>query len=125
MELPFDVKGQIIYYVGPCPAVPGRVIGPAGPTTSGRMDAYSLRLIEKGLACMIGKGMRNDTVINSMICHGAVYLAAEGGSAALISKKVISETHCFRGPWYGGGAPAESAESSCYYSGRQLWLQLL
>ena len=85
-ELPADFQGQIIYYVGPSPAPPGRVIGSAGPTTAGRMDAYAPRLIEIGLKGMIGKGARSEAVIEAMKKHGAVYFAAIGGAAALISK---------------------------------------
>ncbi len=89
-ELPFDVKGQVIYYVGPCPAPPGRVIGSAGPTTSGRMDAYAPILIEKGLMGMIGKGLRNESVIESIKKHGAVYFAAVGGAGAYLAERIIS-----------------------------------
>ena len=86
-ELPVDLKNQVIYFVGPCPAKPGRVIGSAGPTTSGRMDAYSPRLIhECGLCGMIGKGNRNDAVVKAMQEDPAVYFAAAGGAAALIAK---------------------------------------
>ena len=88
-SLPFDVKDQIIYYVGPCPARPGQVIGSAGPTTSGRMDAYAPRLIEKGLAGMIGKGLRSREVIDSMVKHGAVYFGAIGGAGALIASRIV------------------------------------
>jgi len=85
-ELPVDLRGQIIYYVGPSPAPPGRVIGSAGPTTAGRMDAYAPRLIEIGLKGMIGKGARSEAVTEAMKKYGAVYFAAVGGAAALISK---------------------------------------
>jgi fumarate hydratase subunit beta len=87
-ELPFDIKGQIIYYVGPAPAKPGQVFGSAGPTTSYRMDAYSPALIEKGLKGMIGKGMRSDAVKEAMKKYKAVYFAATGGAGALLAKKV-------------------------------------
>ena len=87
-DLPFDIKGQIIYYVGPTPAKPGQVFGSAGPTTSYRMDAYSPPLIEKGLKGMIGKGMRSDVVKEAMKKHKAVYLAATGGAGALLGKRV-------------------------------------
>ena len=90
-ELPFDIKGQIIYYVGPCPARPGEIIGSAGPTTSGRMDAYAPALIERGLAGMIGKGLRSTEVVNAMMKFGAVYFGATGGAGALIARSVISE----------------------------------
>jgi fumarate hydratase subunit beta len=82
-KLPLELEGQIIYYVGPCPAKPGKVIGSAGPTTSGRMDAYAPRLMEKGLKGMIGKGIRNDKVVDSIIKNNAVYFAAIGGAGAL------------------------------------------
>ena len=87
-SLPVDVKGQIIYYVGPAPAKPGQAIGSAGPTTSYRMDPYAPTLIEQGLKGMIGKGPRGQSVVDSMKKHHAVYLAATGGAAALIAKSV-------------------------------------
>jgi len=83
--LPFDIKGQIIYYVGPCPAPEGKVIGSAGPTTSGRMDAYAPELISLGLKGMIGKGVRDDSVKDAIRQHKAVYFGATGGAGALIS----------------------------------------
>ena len=86
--LPFDISGQTIYYVGPAPAKPGYPIGPAGPTSSYRMDKYTPSLLEKGLIGMIGKGVRSDEVIESMKKNGAVYFAATGGAAALISKSI-------------------------------------
>jgi fumarate hydratase subunit beta len=85
-ELPFNVEGQIIYFVGPTPPKPGHVIGSAGPTTSYRMDPYSPILIEKGLKGMIGKGTRSQEVKDSMVKYKAVYFAAIGGAGALISK---------------------------------------
>lgn len=88
--LPFDIKGAIIYYVGPTPAPPGRPIGSAGPTTSGRMDAYAPKLIAVGLKAMIGKGARGAEVIEAMKNHKAVYLGATGGAGALISLKIKS-----------------------------------
>ena len=84
-SLPFDPKNQIIYYVGPTPAKPGQVIGSAGPTTSGRMDAYAPKMMELGLTGMIGKGKRSAAVKDAMKKYGAVYFAATGGAAALIS----------------------------------------
>ncbi|MBS3919650.1 MAG: Fe-S-containing hydro-lyase [Deltaproteobacteria bacterium] len=87
-KFPFDIQGQIIYYVGPTPARPGQVFGSAGPTTSYRMDAYAPALIEKGLKGMIGKGMRSDAVKEAMKKHRAVYFAATGGAGALLAKKV-------------------------------------
>ena len=87
-KLPFDPENQIIYYVGPTPAKPGEVIGSAGPTTSGRMDAYAPEMMELGLTGMIGKGKRNDAVKEAMKKYGAVYFAATGGAAALISSHI-------------------------------------
>jgi len=81
--LPIDVKGQIIYYVGPTPERPGKPIGSAGPTTSYRMDPYAPRLIEIGLKGMIGKGERGNNVVEAMKKYGAVYFATIGGAAAL------------------------------------------
>lgn len=89
-ELPFDVRNQIIYFVGPTPPKPGQVIGSAGPTTSGRMDAYSPKLIELGLTGMIGKGIRSAEVVEAMKKHGAVYFGAIGGSGALLAKRIVS-----------------------------------
>ena len=86
--LPFDIKGQTIYYMGPAPAKPGQPIGSAGPTTSGRMDAYSPRLLAEGLKGMIGKGMRSPAVKDAIKKYGAVYLAAIGGAGVLISKSI-------------------------------------
>lgn len=90
-DLPFNPEGQIIYYVGPAPAKPGKPIGSAGPTTSYRMDAYAPRLIAVGLKGMIGKGSRSQEVIESMKKHKAVYFAAVGGAAALIAKSIKSK----------------------------------
>lgn len=86
--LPFDVKGQTIYYMGPSPAKPGQVIGAAGPTTSGRMDSYSPRLMQEGLKGMIGKGNRTKPVKEAMVKYKAVYFAAIGGAGALIGKSI-------------------------------------
>jgi len=86
--LPFDLKGQTLYYMGPSPARPGRVIGAAGPTTSGRMDSYTPRLIAAGIRVMIGKGNRSTAVIEAMKNHKAVYFAASGGAGALLSKSI-------------------------------------
>jgi fumarate hydratase subunit beta len=87
-ELPFDIKGQIVYYVGPTPPKPGQPIGSAGPTTSGRMDAYTPRLIERGLKGMIGKGMRSQAVRDAMVKDKAVYFGATGGAGAFLSKRI-------------------------------------
>ena len=86
--LPVDIKGQTIYFMGPSPPRPGRPIGSAGPTTSGRMDAYSPRLIAAGLKGMIGKGSRSEAVKDAMVKYKAVYLGAIGGAGALISKSI-------------------------------------
>ena len=86
--LPFDIRGQTIYFMGPSPAKPGEPIGSAGPTTSGRMDAYSPRLMAEGLKGMIGKGMRSPAVKEAMKKYQAVYLAAIGGAGALIAKSI-------------------------------------
>ncbi|MBM4085743.1 MAG: Fe-S-containing hydro-lyase [Planctomycetes bacterium] len=87
-KLPFDLRGQIIYYVGPTPAPPGRPIGSAGPTTSSRMDSYAPKLLANGLKAMVGKGQRSVAVIEAMKTHKAVYLAAVGGAGALLAKTV-------------------------------------
>lgn len=88
-ELPIEAADSIIYYVGPTPAKEGQAIGSAGPTTSYRMDAYSPRLIERGVRGMIGKGLRNAEVIESIKKNTGVYFAAIGGAAALIGKSVV------------------------------------
>jgi fumarate hydratase subunit beta len=86
--LPFDIKGQTIYYMGPAPAKPGHVIGSAGPTTSGRMDSFTPRLIAAGLKGMIGKGNRSKAVKEAMVKYKAVYFASIGGAGALISRSI-------------------------------------
>jgi fumarate hydratase subunit beta len=87
-SLPFDIVGQILYYVGPTPPKPGRPIGSAGPTTSYRMDSYAPILIAKGLKGMIGKGIRGKEVIEAMKKFKAIYFAATGGAGALLSKRI-------------------------------------
>jgi fumarate hydratase subunit beta len=87
-KLPVDLNGQILYYVGPSPASPGRVIGAAGPTTSYRMDPYTPKMLELGLRVMIGKGRRSDEVKAAMRKYGAVYLGAYGGAGALLSQAI-------------------------------------
>ncbi len=95
-ELPIDIKGACIYYVGPTPAKEGQALGSAGPTTSYRMDAYSPQLLDLGLMAMVGKGKRSPEVIEKIVEHGAVYMAAIGGAAALISKAIKSaEIVCY------------------------------
>ena len=89
-DLPFDLRGQIIYYVGPTLARPGEPIGSAGPTTSGRMDAYAPRLIELGRKGMIGKGYRNAAVREALVRYRAVYVAAVGGAGALLARRVTA-----------------------------------
>lgn len=90
--LPIDLQGQIIYYVGPTPAKPGQVIGSSGPTTSGRMDAYTPALLRLGLKGMIGKGSRSQEVLQAIQDHKAVYFAAVGGAAALIARRIKAAT---------------------------------
>ncbi|ADI02798.1 MAG TPA: Fe-S-containing hydro-lyase [Syntrophothermus lipocalidus] len=87
-SLPFSLEGQIVYYTGPCPAPPGRVIGSCGPTTSGRMDAYTPHLLSAGMKAMIGKGDRGGEVVDAMQKYGAVYLATIGGAGAYLAGKV-------------------------------------
>lgn len=87
-SLPFEVKGNIIYYVGPTPEKENQVIGSAGPTTSGRMDKYTPQLLDLGLKGMIGKGLRTKEVVDSIKKNKAVYFSAVGGAAALISKRI-------------------------------------
>jgi fumarate hydratase subunit beta len=89
-ELPIELEGAIIYFVGPTPPRPGRVIGSAGPTTSSRMDAFSPKLIAKGLRAMIGKGYRSAEVREAMKKYGAVHLATLGGAGALLSKHIAA-----------------------------------
>ena len=86
--LPVDLADQAIYYAGPCPPKPGDVIGSCGPTTSGRMDPYAPRLLDLGLAAMIGKGFRKPPVVEAIRRNGAVYFAATGGAGALIAQCV-------------------------------------
>lgn len=87
-EIPIDVKGQLIYYMGPSPARDGRPIGSAGPTTASRMDKYAPRLLDMGLGGMIGKGKRSREVIDAIIRNKSIYFAAVGGAGALLSKRI-------------------------------------
>jgi fumarate hydratase subunit beta len=89
-KLPFEIEGAVIYFVGPTPPRPGRVIGSAGPTTSSRMDAFSPKLLACGLKAMIGKGYRSNEVIDALNKYGAVHLSAIGGAGVLLSKHIIS-----------------------------------
>ncbi len=89
--LPVDLRGELIYYVGPAPAKPGYVVGPAGPTSSYRMDRFTPALLDLGMKGMIGKGARSQAVIDSIIKNKAVYFAAVGGAAALIAKSIKKE----------------------------------
>jgi len=88
-DLPFELKGASIYYVGPSPAPPGRPIGAAGPTTSYRMDSYAPRLHSLGLKATIGKGKRNDETRQAMQDHKAIYFGATGGAGALLSNSIV------------------------------------
>ena len=90
-ELPIDIKGELIYYVGPAPPKPGFAVGPAGPTSSYRMDKYAPTLLDLGLKGMIGKGARNQDVIDAIVRNGCVYFACVGGAAALIAKSIKKE----------------------------------
>lgn len=89
-SLPIDMKNNVIYYMGPSPAREGRPIGSAGPTTASRMDKYAPDLLDLGLGAMIGKGKRNQAVIDAIVRNGAVYLAAIGGAGALLSKAIVA-----------------------------------
>lgn len=89
-ELPFEIRGQVIYYVGPAPARPGAPIGSAGPTTSGRMDRYTPELLRHGLKGMIGKGYRSPEVVDAIRQNRAIYFAAVGGSGALLARHIQS-----------------------------------
>lgn len=89
-ELPLDISGNIIYYMGPSPAREGRPIGSAGPTTASRMDKYTPALLDLGMGAMIGKGKRSQAVIDAIIRNGSVYFAAVGGAGALLSQRIIS-----------------------------------
>ena len=88
-ELPIDVKGNLIYYMGPSPAREGRPIGSAGPTTASRMDKYAPKLLDLGLGGMIGKGKRSKEVSDAIVRNGSVYFAAIGGAGALLSKAIV------------------------------------
>ncbi len=89
-RLPMEVENNVIYYMGPSPARPGRPIGSAGPTTSGRMDKYAPSLLDLGLKGMIGKGKRSQAVRDAIVRNGAVYFAAVGGAGALLSRSIVS-----------------------------------
>lgn len=89
-ELPFDLKGSIIYYTGPSPTKPGDIVGAIGPTTSYRMDKYTPRLLEEGVAITIGKGSRNKDVRDALVTNIAIYAAAYGGAGAYLASKVKS-----------------------------------
>ena len=89
-KLPIDIEGTTIYYMGPSPAREGRPIGSAGPTTASRMDKYAPKLLDLGMAGMIGKGKRSKAVLDAVVRNGSVYFAAVGGAGALISKAIIA-----------------------------------
>ncbi len=90
-ELPVNIRGEVIYYVGPSPTKPGYTVGSAGPTSSYRMDKYTPRLLDMGLKGMVGKGARNQEVIKAIVRNHCVYFAAIGGAAALIAKSIKAE----------------------------------
>ena len=102
-NLPVNLKEIAIYYAGPTPAKPGHVIGSCGPTTSGRMDAYAPWMIEQGQTVMIGKGLRNENVIEAMKTYGSVYLTAIGGAGALLSK-CVTQMECIAYEEFGAEA---------------------
>ena len=89
-KLPFELEGAVVYFMGPTPARPGKVIGAAGPTTSSRMDAFSPKLIAKGMKGMIGKGYRGEEVRRALKEYGAAHFSATGGAGALLSKHIVS-----------------------------------
>ncbi len=89
-KLPFDIKNNVIYYMGPSPAREGRPIGSAGPTTASRMDKYTPALLDMGLGAMIGKGKRSSAVKEAIVRNGSVYFAAVGGAGAILSKRILS-----------------------------------
>lgn len=89
-SLPFELKGAVVYFLGPTPARPGNIIGSAGPTTASRMDAFSPKLIASGLRAMIGKGYRSQQVRDALKQYGAVHFGATGGAGALLSKHIVS-----------------------------------
>ncbi len=89
-ELPFDIKDNVIYYMGPSPAREGRPIGSAGPTTASRMDKYTPVLLDMGMGAMIGKGKRSPAVKEAIVRNGSVYFAAVGGAGAILSKRILS-----------------------------------
>ena len=106
---PFPLEGETIYYVGPAPARPGQVIGPAGPTSSYRMDPYTPALLEHGLKCMIGKGRRSPEVAESIVKNHAVYLLTIGGTAALTAQSIYRKEPVAMMTW----APKPSAAFMC------------
>ncbi|HZJ85258.1 MAG TPA: FumA C-terminus/TtdB family hydratase beta subunit [Syntrophomonadaceae bacterium] len=87
-HLPIDIRGQIIYYTGPCPAPANKVIGSAGPTTSNRMDSFTEALLARGLKCMVGKGSRNAHIIDAIKEHKAIYLVTIGGAGAYLARQI-------------------------------------
>ena len=113
--LPFDIKGQVVYYVGPSPTKPGEIVGSAGPTTSGRMDKYTPALIAEGMRGMIGKGLRGKEVVEACVKYGAVYFVAVGGAAAVISQSIKGEKMiAYEDFGAGSYPPLRSGGFSCY-----------
>lgn len=133
--LPFDIRDAVIYFVGPSPAAPGQVIGSAGPTTSCRMDAYSPALIALGQTGMIGKGSRDQAVVDAMKIHGAVYFGAIGGCGALLAKcikkcEVVAyedlgpeAVHRLEVENFPVTVVIDSQGNDLYVTGRQAWLE--
>lgn len=99
-KLPFELKDAVIYYAGPTPGHGDMAVGACGPTTSSRMDGFAPRLLDLGLAAMVGKGERNQAVIDAIIRNGAVYLCAVGGAGALIARQIV-EAEEIAFPWLG------------------------
>lgn len=133
--LPFDIRDAVIYFVGPSPAAPGQIIGSAGPTTSCRMDAYSPALIALGQTGMIGKGSRDQAVVDAMKIHGAVYFGAIGGCGALLAKciekcEVVAyedlgpeAIHKLEVENFPVTVVIDSQGNDLYVTGRQAWLE--
>ena len=134
--LPFDIRDAVIYFVGPSPAAPGQIIGSAGPTTSCRMDAYSPALIALGQTGMIGKGSRDQAVVDAMKIHGAVYFGAIGGCGALLAKciekcEVVAyedlgpeAIHKLEVENFPVTVVIDSQGNDLYVTGRQAWLEM-
>ena len=118
-DLPINIEGQAIYYMGPSPAREGRPIGSAGPTTASRMDKYTPELLDLGMGAMIGKGKRSQEVIDAVVRNKAVYFAAVGGAGALLSKCIMSGNSGSLRPRRGRSSPGHKAASGHWRIWRQ------